>query len=89
MLKVSSNLLKWSQFTQRNVYFCFEPHLMTKHYSELTMKATRRTFLSKAVLNQHKDVIYGELRKPSDLVLKLKQEGKCPGVILPFSGNKA
>lgn len=59
MLKLSSHLLKCSQFTFRNAYFCYEPHLLTKHYAELTMKATRRTFLSKAVLNQHKDVIYG------------------------------
>jgi hypothetical protein len=61
---------------------------MTKHYAELTIKATRRNFLNKAVLNQNKDVIYGELRKPTDYVLKLKQEGRCPGVIVPYSKNK-
>jgi hypothetical protein len=72
----------------RNAYLCFVPHLMTKHYSELTQRATRRSFLNKMVLNQSKDVIHAELRKPSDLVMKLKQAGKCPGVILPHSKNK-
>lgn len=73
---------------QRNVYNCHIPHLMTKHYSELTQRATRRTFLAKTVLNQSKDVIHAELRQPSDLVLKLKAQGKCPGVIIPHSKNK-
>jgi hypothetical protein len=72
----------------RNAYLCYVPHLMTKHYSELTMRATRRTFLNKTVLNQSKDVIHAEIRKPTDLVLKLKQAGKCPGVIVPYSKNK-
>lgn len=52
------------------------------------MRATRRSFLKKAVLNQTKDVIHCDIRKPSDFVLKLKQEGKCPGVILPYSKKK-
>ena len=59
MLKLSSHLSKLSQITFRSIYYCYDPNLLTKHYAELTMKATRRTFLSKAVLNQHKDVIYG------------------------------
>lgn len=77
-----------SQLLHRNVYMCYNPHLMTKHYAELTMKATRRTFLSKAVLNQGRDVIHAEIRQPTDLVLKLKSEGKCPGVVIPYSRNK-
>jgi len=77
-----------SALLHRNTYLCYIPHLMTKHFSELTMRATRRAFLNKMVLNQSKDVIHAEIRKPSDLVLKLKQEGKCPGVISPYSKNK-
>lgn len=52
------------------------------------MRATRRSFLKKAVLNQTKDIIHCDIRKTSDFVLKLKQEGKCPGVILPYSKKK-
>lgn len=40
------------------------------------------------MLNQHKDIIHADLRKPTDFVLKLKQEGKCPGVIIPHSKKK-
>jgi hypothetical protein len=72
----------------RTAYHCYIPHLMTKHYSELTMRATRRSFLAKTVLNQSKDVIHAEVRQPADLVLKLKAQGKCPGVIIPHSKNK-
>ena len=61
---------------------------MTNHQAELTVKATRRSFLNKAVLNQNRDIIFAELRKPEDKVLKLKQEGKCPGVIVPQNRNK-
>lgn len=82
LLRPSSSLLF------RTAYHCHIPHLMTKHYSELTMRATRRTFLAKSVLNQSKDVIHAELRQPSDLVLKLKAQGKCPGVIIPHNKNK-
>ncbi len=88
MFKYSPVLLKWGQMIQRNMYHCYIPHLMTNHHAELTIKATRRRFLSKAVLNQSKDVIHAEVRKPSDFVLKLKQEGKCPAVIIPYSQKK-
>lgn len=88
MFKLSPQLLGWSRLLHNNIYRCYNPHLMTTHNAELTIKATRRTFLNKAVLNQSKDVIYGEVRKPSDFVLKLKQAGKCPAVIIPYSKNK-
>lgn len=66
LLKPSPALL------HRTLYACHIPRLITKHYSELTQRATRRTFLAKTVLNQSKDVIHAELRQPSDFVLKLK-----------------
>lgn len=72
MLRLFSQNLSKPQLLHKNAYMCYAPHLMTKHYAELTMKATRRTFLSKAVLNQGRDIIHAEIRKPSDFVLKLK-----------------
>lgn len=72
MLRLFSQTLTKAQLLHKNAYMCYAPHLMTKHYAELTMKATRRTFLSKAVLNQGRDVIHAEIRKSTDLVLKLK-----------------
>ena len=47
-----------------NKYWCYSPHLMTIHQAQLTIRATRRLFLNKSVLNQNKDVIYAELRQP-------------------------
>lgn len=88
MFRYSQPVLKLGQLLHRNLYQCYIPKLATNHYAELTIKATRRLFLRKAVLNQHKDVIYAEIRQPNDLVLKLKQAGKCPGVIIPYSKNK-
>ena len=88
MLKYYKQILQSGLLFHRNTYHCYRPHLATTHQSKLTIKATRRSFLNKAVLNQSKDIIYAELRQPSDLVLKLKQEGKCPGVIIPFSKRK-
>jgi len=88
MFKLVPQLLLGARLFHRNVYNCYYPHLMTKHLAELSMKATRRSFLNKTVLNQAKDVIHAEIRKPSDFVLKLKQEGKCPGVIVPYSKKK-
>lgn len=80
--------VSWKGLLTSNKYWCYIPHLMTIHQAQLTIKATRRSFLNKTVLNQNKDVIFAEQRQPSDLVIKLKQEGKCPGVILPYSKNK-
>jgi hypothetical protein len=87
MLKLCPQLWK-GLLNQSNKYWCYIPHLMTIHQAELTVRATRRSFLNKAVLNQNKDVIFAELRKPEDKVLKLKQEGNCPGVIIPQNRNK-
>jgi len=88
MFKFASQFAARTSLLHSNVYKCYNPHLMTKHLSELTIKATRRSFLNKTVLNHSKDVIQAEIRKPTDFVLKLKQEGKCPGVIMPFSKKK-
>ena len=64
-------------------YFCAEytidPHI--EHYGEVTIRQHRRMYLNRSVLNQTKDVTYAELRKPSDDMISLKQQGKCPGVI--------
>ena len=45
-------------------FYCYNPHLMTNHLAELTIRATRRQFLEKTVLNQNKQVINAELRTP-------------------------
>lgn len=86
MFKLAPRLLLG--LSHKNLYYCYNPHLMTNHFAEMTIRATRRSFLNKTVLNQSKDVIYAEIRKPSDFVLKLKQQGKCPGVIVPYSKKK-
>ena len=49
---------------QNNKYYCHNPKLMVNHLAELTVKATRRQFLARTVLNQDKQVINAELRKP-------------------------
>lgn len=54
----------------------------------MTVRAARRQFLKKAVLNQNKVVIHAEARQPEDGVFKLKQAGLCPGVIRRISGKK-
>lgn len=87
MFKYCGQILR-SALLHQNKYYCYKPHLMTTHQSKLTMKATRRSFLNKAVLSQQKEVIYAEKRQPTDLVMKLKQEGKCPGVIIPHNKKK-
>ena len=69
-------------------FYCYNPHLMTNHLAQLTIRATRRQFLEKTVLNQNKQVINAEIRTPEDLVLNLKKAGNCPGVILPQSGRR-
>lgn len=88
MIRYSKAVTSWAQLLQRNVYHCYIPHLMSNHYAEMTIKATRRQFLRKAVLNQNKDVINAEARQPSDGVIKLRQAGQCPGVIRRTSGKK-
>lgn len=88
MFKLCAGLGSFKGLLSSNKYWCYIPHLMTIHQAQLTIKATRRSFLNKAVLNQNKDVIFAEPRQPEDRVIKLKQQGKCPGVILPQSKNK-
>lgn len=88
MFKYGSFALKWTNLLHLSKYHCFNPNLGVNHLAELTMKATRRQFLRKSVLNQDKQIIHAEIRQPSDKVLTLKQAGKCPGVILPKSGKK-
>ena len=78
-----------SFFTQATKYFCaqytIDPYI--KHYGELTLRQHRRLFLNKSVLNQNKDIMFADLRKPNDSMITLKQVGKCPGVIERFSGK--
>ncbi len=54
MFKYSQQLLKWATLLHSNIYRCYIPHLSINHQAELTIKATRRQFLNKAVLNQNK-----------------------------------
>jgi crotonobetainyl-CoA:carnitine CoA-transferase CaiB-like acyl-CoA transferase len=51
------------------------------------LRQHRRLFLNKSVLNQNKDIMFADLRKPNDSMITLKQVGKCPGVIERFSGK--
>jgi ribosomal protein L25 (general stress protein Ctc) len=44
-------------------------------------------YLNRSVLNQNKDVIYAELRKPHEGMIALKQQGKCPAVIEKLNGK--
>lgn len=73
MFKAFRSIALNTPFFKPNVYFYHSPHLYTKHLAELNMRAVRRNFLNRAVLNQAKDIIHAEVRKPSDYVLKLKQ----------------
>jgi hypothetical protein len=87
MLKLSQSIFGvCKSLLLKNVYNCYAPDPNIKHNAEMTMRAARRTFLNKAVLNQKKTVYFGEMRKTSDTVLALKQAGRCPGVIMPYSG---
>lgn len=77
--------------THRTVYHCGERPAYSpaiKHHAEIIIRTARRMFLNRNVLNQNKDVLYAELRKPSDTILSLRAAGKCPGVIVPLSGKK-
>lgn len=87
---VFRNLLRPALITPLQYKFCAEfiPDPTIDHLGDMTIRQHRRMFLNRSVMNQSKDVVFGELRKNTDTIIALKDKGLCPGVIETMSGEE-